>query len=67
MPRKRPKLTQDQLDERIRHAIRGRQVAVEDLLSASAAVQKYLLSDGSILKRNGPSTTACSGSRLAED
>jgi hypothetical protein len=47
MPRKRERLTQEQLDRIIRKAA-GKN-AVEELISANGAVKKYLLSDGSVL------------------
>jgi hypothetical protein len=47
MPRKRERLTQEQLDRIIRKAAGNN--AIEVLISANAAVQKYLLSDGSML------------------
>jgi hypothetical protein len=47
MPRKRTRLTQAQLDRIIRKAAGNN--AIEELISASPAVQKYLLGDGSIL------------------
>jgi hypothetical protein len=47
MPRKRTRLTQAQLDRVIRKAAGNN--AVEELISANDAVQKYLLSDGSVL------------------
>jgi hypothetical protein len=47
MPRKRERLTQEQLDRIIRKAAGNN--AIEELISANAAVQKFLLSDGSVL------------------